>query len=454
MKVNRIMTALMAVTLLTMGACSNHPAALENIPADASMVARIDLEKASSQLEKAGFDPEEILAQSRQLKNITEIKDILGCIDTKNVIAFATGTSETTVIIGLKDADAFTDKVAKQIGRQPEESNGYKVFSDFGDYGTLAVSENYAWLLTRNADAAAAAGYVNSFIEKAQDNSAADVKAFAEPLSAENAFTAVINMAAFSGGAKGMPVEFVNIAVDLDKDADINFTARATDKENAPFEMPWYEDIDDDALAYVPANAVGAFAVGISPDMPWGKVFDAAGSQMSRSDAAIVGMVKPYFEALDGTVMLSVAPRGNMSPGDFAYNIAAGRIYNTDCIIMARLKEGAANPAKALANMLGTQLPANGLAEVPFPDSRGEGKLYMGNLDGYMAVATYKPQKGAVPACVKGFDGHEMGMFLNFPAGMFGPGIPAVSFEMSYDDNVTKGRVAAKELLNSLVKNL
>lgn len=195
--------------------------------------------------------------------------------------------------------------------------------------------------------------------------------------------------------------------------ADI--AAQLVEGSGEPVGIKGLRTIDTDFLRYVPEGMNMVAAAGLTPEIDW----DAAAALVSlvadRSTAGYIALATPYLKGIDGTVAVaaSIDPK--------APSMADARIFAMAHMDRSKIAD-LQKQASILARMAGAQVDdiSESMTAITLPADAGmPSKLYIGEVDGYLAIATYPLDGKAENSFAPIVTGHEAAAAVNFPEGAF-----------------------------------
>jgi len=357
--------ALLAVWAMALVSCqkSNEPLAM--IPADADVMASINVVKI---MENAGCkaDGNRITltdgaaavvnwgkSQAPLLRGIMES----GALDLEHVYMVGSSSGSPVFLTAVTDAGAL-EKILTDNAFNSTESDSWAVWSKDGAPSFL-MGEAVVVVTDSRSDAAATAKAVNTLLKGASKKSVADVEWRRECLGRDNAVNLLAEL-----DATGMPVDgTMSVGIKLDG-AEASAEIARLDGEgkkmaDAAGFMEYFRDVNTGMLKYLNGFDVAVAAFGVKGDFPWQKVADMAGDADPRS-RQVMAMVLPYLQSLDGTLMIGAGPRRGLA--SFMMSDASDFMEYWDVTVAVELKEGDAQKYLAQLETLLKMNPLPGLS--------------------------------------------------------------------------------------------
>ncbi len=182
-------------------------------------------------------------------------------------------------------------------------------------------------------------------------------------------------------------------------------TASLIEGSGEPVEIKGLQTIDTDFLRYMPSSINVALAAGLTPEMDWDAAFSMLTLLPTGDVARNMAIILPYLKELNGTmaVGMSLSPESDGAMTAFA---------------MARLSRD------NIDELIGKVTSLASLADIPVSSSGamtqltipGFGPLFMGELDGNLAVATFPLAAGQSNELTPVFQGHDAAASISVPA--------------------------------------
>lgn len=395
---------LVAVVAGLLSSCSSNSEhhLLEAIPSDAAAVAFIDLDRASHD----GVD-------------LYRLHSFAG-VATTGTIAAVTLADGTT--LSITDAPAPDSLAARGYKPSGEPQGDLTAYTDAeGMTAVVNTKSNIAYFMPCSAPRALER--VTTIAEASAKLSFASNKGLADIFEQKSrvavAYGAVSRNLMATNSRSSVPsnpqdAEWIAFSVKQENDvADIE--AQLVEGSGTPVDIQGLRTIDNDFLRYVPEGMNVVAAAGLTPDIDW----DAAAALVSliadRTTAGYIALATPYLKGIDGTV--AVAASVDLK----APSMTDARIFAMAHMDRTKIAD-IMKQASMLAQMAGSQVDniSESMTAITLPDEAGmPSKLYIGEIDGYLAIATYPLDGKSENSLAPVVSGHEAAAVVNFPAGAF-----------------------------------
>lgn len=224
------------------------------------------------------------------------------------------------------------------------------------------------------------------------------------------------NLAPGSDASADDPQEAQWLAFDVMEESGVaNLTAVMMKGSGEPVDIKGVQEIDTDFLRYVPADMNVVAAAGLTPDIDWNAAGRLLGTVADRSTAGFIAAAIPYLKALDGTVAIAarIDEKTASDPKFFA---------------MAHMSREKIND---LMTQLGTLAAMSGAKTTPEGDNMVRmsiaglpSDIYIGEVDGYFAMASYPLDGKAQNPFATAMEGHDAAAVVTADAGA----LPAAQF--------------------------
>ncbi|MBJ2184639.1 MAG: hypothetical protein JFR38_09065 [Muribaculaceae bacterium] len=413
---NTLLATLIFAFALTLGSCSGSgDDILATIPADASMIEHIDAEaiigsagciKKDGKWELGGtLDRLCESLNSEERDNIEGTLAALPVVDAGNIY-FYTYRNHGFVTCLVNHPTVLAEALETHLGR-PDKVGGFKVYED-----KIALRGNQAWL-SDDIDALADA------LKSAESKSVADNKDLVKALELNGAsFTCVINpasviaanpyLAISQSSADGFLYNLAAISGTL-KENKIEGNAYSFTTDGEKISMAdILGPIDDKFTNYLPDNTLIAYAFGKINNQWLEKYAEATGMRG-------IGAVKKYFDAVNGTGAIAIAP-----PTKFD-NIL--KLSEWTATIAVQYDKGTADQLIELAASLEThgmkvELLSDQLC-VSVPGGIGllnPANFFIGYFDGMLIASTRRIEKKSDSKLGHYFNGYSAAGFISLPA--------------------------------------
>ncbi len=447
MKIHQLTLLTLLLMVVGLSSCTKRAQLLDTIPADADVVAIADAGKICADLgitfsETGAAIPGEIKAKLNLNEESNGLLDLLGRMDAAGVAdisAVAVVYCDDDVLLTLPveswDKLKALDCPWLQWG---EDAGGYHIGTLGRDISVVA-SGSQIWMLEQSPKAVVK---VRDLLKRADKQPLSGIDAIAQALAADK----YINIAISGGdsGEKGKDKDdhaallestWSVIGVSVAGQtlvADISMV-KGTGEE---IQVDGMQPINDAVLSYVPGACNVAFAAGLTPRFNWDfiKLLAAAGGDFQTRAALDVAI--PFLGSIDGTVLLAAAPANEDAFGDPTPG-------NWNFILMARMSQEKINQ---LLGMIRTMIFTSGMS--PRADENGVmmvpqygTNLYIGNVDGYFAVATFPFRNDRDNSLAPVFEGKDAAAVFSIPSlSLLSPSAPAWGVDVKAQFDGSKGR--------------
>lgn len=401
---------LVAVMMGVLCSCTGSGDVLDVIPADVNVVATFNVERLCSE---GGIDLDNGGAVKEGVLNGEPDEDVAGALaaladvkaagaDLKHVV-LATSGKTTFAVCAVKDADA----VRTAIGGEWKSSDGLEWRT--AAQHCLVTDGKRLWCVMNSADGA---GVVTGVTKRAKEMPVSKLNGLVELLGRDN----LVNLAAADGFMTLTTSGSSNTSVA----AEDRTWATACIKSGAgPEELviDWsrmqstgrqiaaegMQEINPAVLGYVPGDFNCVLAAGLTDGFDWTSLKMIVSMIGGYQASAFMATMSPYLEAIDGTVMLAMGPTLN-----------DGGLLDRDFIVMAHLPQDRVNQVigmiRGMAAM--SNIPVTDVSEGVMAVPQYGKMMYIGNVDGYLALSTVGFNGGRQNDLAPVFVNKELGLHL------------------------------------------
>lgn len=448
MKLHNHLLLSILITALALCSCSKRSELLDTIPGASEAAGMINVKKICADLDitlsESGAEiPAEISSHLNLGDDASGVLDLMARLDATgtadiSAVAFAVwqGTSFMTLPVDSWERLKEVDSPWLQWG---EDSEGLHC-GTLSRHISVVAGDSQMWLLEVNAKAAET---VKKILKEADRESIGKLDALAQALSGQNYITLLARSGA-SAGKDDKPdhdallqAEWSVVGLSADGPrmvAEVNMM-KGTGEEIAVEGM---QPVNPAVLSYVPSACTMAVAAGLNPRFDWNFLNVLAMLADDFQVRAALGVALPYLNSIDGTVLFAAAPAGenaftNPSPSDWNF------------ILMARLSQ---EKIDALLGQIRTMLFTSGLSGrterdgvMVIPHQYGT-DLYIGNVDGYFAVATFPFDNNRNNSLTPIFVGKEAAASFSIPSlSAISPDAPNWGVNLKAQFDGSKGQV-------------
>lgn len=398
---------------LSLCSCSKRSELLDTLPAASEAAGMADVRKICADLDitltDAGAEiPAEVSNHLNLGDDASGVLDLMARLD-------ATGTADiSSVAFAVWEGTSFLTLPIESWERLKEIDSPWLQWGEDSEglhTGTLSrrisvvAGDSQIWLLEVNPKAAET---VKKILKEAGRESIGKIDALAQALSDKK----YVTMVGRSGAAEeknekpghdalleadwsvvSLSANGPRLVADV---AMIKGTGEAVSVEGM-------QPVNPAVLSYVPSSCTLAVAAGLTPRFDWNFLNVLAMLADDFQVRAALGVALPYLNSIDGTVLFAAAPAGenaftNPEPSDWNF------------ILMAHLSQ---EKIDALMGTVRTMLFTSGLSGrterdgvIVVPHQYGT-DLYIGNVDGYFAVATFPFENNRNNSLTPIFEGKE-----------------------------------------------
>lgn len=426
------LSTLSLLAVIIMGAfiasCSKEHKLLEVIPASSEQAGTIRLK---SFFEQAGckFDngTATLPEQLRNSVRFTELVDFIAAVDASgsadfNEVAWTAGERGSLYVTMLvSDRNKFKEASSVKV-EWTDETGGFSC----GEAGNMTVllDDSRVWFTDR--EPADAVKGVEAMTKEAKNGSLASMTGLEQMLTADNLVNIVIRQGGAAKGKKGVKGEnpeleavWATLSVNVSDNKLVgNSTVIRADGTPVPFKG--LKPVNPAVLAYVPENFNFALGLGLTPEFDWSIITEAIGSAGGFQVNAMLQTVIPYLQSIDGTLFLAAGPANpnayeDLEPGNWQFiamvHLPQQKINDVIGMIRSSLFMAGVSPRQG----------ADGIMIIPQYGM----DLYIGNVDGYLAVSNLPFDASRQNSLAPVFDGKEGAMTMSLPTlKVFGGSMP------------------------------
>lgn len=397
-----------AAMLLVLNSCtSDRERLLESVPMDAEYVVTLDAVRLADQ---SGITVENgqlvlpselsVIKDNIPAEALSTMGKIAEAIDLRNIVVFGYA-NKGTAYLTAKPRDLEQLRSILEENKIESTTEGWRETWALGSEALVIDTENnQIWVIEkRDLDR------IDEFRRGSSDNSILRYSGIADVLTADN----IANMAAdLSTLDAGLGNNWLTGSSNI-KDNAIVAEMTAMTPDGKTLDSDFLKPVDIDFLRYMPANFIGAMAIGINPESEWVSQMQKGIEKTNDRQARVMfGEAMPYLKALDGTVAIGFGPKNKASLLD----PESPQQWQT--LLMAHMRQ---NKVNELTELLRSLLPGSTEAgKGLYRFSSQDFSLVYGTVDGYFAAATgmdLKPDKSN--AFTEVFDGKPFAMVLQTP---------------------------------------
>ena len=424
--------------------CSKEQKLLDVIPSSVDIVGSVRLK---SVLDKAGCryenDAAVVPAGMDAPERLTAIVNLIGCMDASGVCNVdetywgQSGEGKFFAVLSVSDRKKFKEATAPEIN-WADETGGYTC----GKVGTMAVllDDERVWFTTEKPSEAVKV--IEGLMDDAKKSAIGAMTGLVQLLAEDN----LLNIAARQGnaeknkkGAKGenpnLEVKWATLTLNVN-DNKLVGNSSMIEADGKPVAVAGMQEINPAVLAYVPGNFNIALGFGITPEFDWSVLTAAIGTFGGFQTQGMISAVIPYLQSVDGTVLFAAGPATPEAYTDPDFG-------NWQFIAMVHL------PQQKINDVMGMMRSSMFMAGVS-PKDVGNGvmmipqygmNIYLGNVDGYLAVSNFPFESGRQNSLAPVFGGKVGALSFSLPTlKVLGGGMPdyglGVKVQMNPDNAV------------------
>lgn len=418
------LTAVMMVALMALASCSKKGELLDTIPADAKIVATIDIkgimEQAGCKFTDSGIELPESFgspmdADRKAMLDAVGQMQHEGVCDFSNTVLVVNEKNVPLLTFMIDDPDRFIELTGKQL-KWNDGSNGYKEAE--GSNTTIIIDGNQAWITESHGDAAKE---IEAIKKSAKETPISKLDGVTNALNSSN----LVNLAMHSLGVamnvteeEESPWSVMKIAIKENKIVADNVVMKG---DGEIIKTKGLQTINQAVLAYIPGSFNIAAAMGLTPEFDWKSLTSALGTYGGFQSQAALSVITPYLQAIDGTVLIAAGPANEQAYSD----IDPG---NWQFILMAHLSQEKVNQiigmvkSMMFSNGITLREDKNGMLIVPQYGM----DCYIGAVDGYLAISNLPFENTRQNELAPLFNGKDMAVSVDLPTlKVFSPAAPA-----------------------------
>lgn len=384
---------MLAVVASVMTSCSKRGELLDTIPADASIVALIDVKKICSESgvdftdrgTPAGQETDRSFYPVLPLDVLARL-DSEGVADMSEVALFAEASvAHSYITFLISDFDKFKEITAGNV-EWGSDAEGYHVGKAEESMMNIIASKKQVWYTHSTPKD------VKVMEAAAKKNPIGKIDAIANALRGDG----LIDMALKGGNFMAL------LGMDSKKgaaaDDDTWCVAKILNGADGSLVAEWnniestgqavkpcgLKNINPALLAYVPEDYTMTFGIGIGEGFNWEPVEQLAMAFGGFQGAAFMSAISPYLQSIDGSVILAARPKADSESDEI-------NPMDWDFIALARMPR---EKIRGLMNMVRTMAFTAGIT--PSVDEKTGimalpqygGTMYIGDVDGNLGIST------------------------------------------------------------------
>lgn len=397
--------------ILVFSSCSSKTEELlKNVPFDAQVVGTLNLVELASESGVTVSDghlqlPNEfsMLKENISQSDLDKMSDIAEAVDLEHIVFFGYVKREMAFATTyLKDADKLRS-LLKAEGFDRQLDKGREIFAK-GDYGPcLAMDdeENQIWFVANRGNLSE----LENFEFARKKNNITRYSGLTEALTKDAVANVVVDQSAVQ---LGLDDYWTATSLSVNNNT-IVLTAKSITNAGEEYHSDALTKVDTDFLRYIPANFIGAMAIGVNGNSQWLKPLEAVVQQNgSNNDRAVFNEMLPYLKSIDGTVAFAFGPKTKGSL------LKPENPQEWQALLMAHMSQSKVNDlTETMRSYLpGSTAVSNGL----YNFNSQELDLTYGAVNGYFAIGwglDLKPDKSN--SFTNDFNGKPFGLVLQTP---------------------------------------
>lgn len=409
---------LLTAMAVIISSCSRQSELLDTIPADADVVAVADAKKLCQELGITLSDTGADIPPALKSGLFTDdrsrgVLDILGRCE-------ASGAADiSTVAVVSTDGESFMTlpvndwEKLKSLGSPwlewGEDTEGFHT-GKIKDGMTILATGSQMWILNEDPKAPV---IINKLLKAAEKHSVGKIDAIAQFLGGDKMINIAIpaqNPLEEKDSGVSPETNWTLMGIEASENsltADMEMVAETGEA----IEMEGLQPVNPAVLSYVPEECSIAVAAGFTPRFDWDIITTLTSIGGDFQTRAALSVIAPYLKSIDGTVMIAAAPANNESFSD-------PNPGNWNFIMMAHMSQ---EKIDQILGMVRTMMFSAGIS--PKTDKDGimvvpqyGTSLYIGNVDGYLAVATFPFSNDHNNSLTPIFEGKDAAGMLRVPS--------------------------------------
>ncbi|MCC8175375.1 MAG: hypothetical protein LIO91_02970 [Bacteroidales bacterium] len=437
-KISTLLLTVIALLGITTGCSKDEDTLLRTVPDSASLIAKIDAEQI---LKNAGFQVKDgkYVMPAQLEKSISQVDKketeallaVARTIDAHSIVVFECKNIRYCTF-AITDEENFVQYFESQ-GATKSKSGDFEVLS-FGHNDRIAMRDGQGWYSTsRGVD------QLPDILKEAKKQPLADMNGVREWLEKDGAFNCAYSLAPLSSNWV--------VANTVLKDNVLSFSVTSIDKGGKTLESSkMLEPINSAVLGYFPANTQLAVALGIAKGFPWSDIKTAAAPFVGYQALGFLELAMSQMSQIDGTVALAISPAAgapaladiSLKTWDFTLFVhQTQEAVNSNIQSLLDMAQTMGQRVERVGDLYHTTLAGldpqlNGL------------DVWIGNVDGYLAISTREIQPGQNNAVAPTMSGKPFSLYLDIPyqsETMKAFGLPyGFNLTLQLSDNILEGK--------------
>lgn len=391
---HKIIAAIAAATLAIVAtSCSGKPEVLESVPATATTVVRVDLERflteAGCTVNDEGITLSDDLRQA--LDTATSARAAAADIFTRikglslqTAVYFEMPDVEGGVLVLPVDDDEAVESLSKpEMKLIKDKDHGFVTFTDAERKTSVAINDNLCWMAALDPDATVA--LAKKARRAAKKESIADIRWKADALADDVPLRAIISIGETHTdifGDNAYQSAYACIASG-DGDSLLNIKAHIADADGnrlPPFPTPGA--IDPDFIRFLSECHNVVAAIAIAEDFNWDAFLDSEGKSLPSANKIFMSSMEPHLRNIDGTIAVGLRiDFDNLSTDSLDFCVVVKMKAGGADGVIDKIREMAAESRQQLAMR-------DGFIRLPLENRT----LRIGKIDNYLIVANHQPE--------------------------------------------------------------
>ncbi len=311
------LSVLLVTALMLLAGCSKDAQVVETIPADATPVAHLNVDKFFDATGGEDSRAMAMLASVTGLDSKSAAADLAAAVDLEAVYLFQRRLPASVVVtMPVKDAKKL-DGLLSAAGADKSSTGGYDCYATGSNGSTLLVKGGQCWMVFESADRAVT--MVNDALEAAAKKSIADVEGALGALEGDD----LMNIYSDTPDHVAMAVK---VNVDGNKlTGDCKLTGNK-ERIDSIVKSSLFVRIGDHELV-APEKPLFLLAAGFNQGFDWVKGIEAVTTQVGFDYAAVIKSFQPICEQLDGPAIVWAVSNASVAEiMESPYQALSGRL--------------------------------------------------------------------------------------------------------------------------------
>lgn len=437
-KISTLLLMVVALLGITTSCSKDEDTLLRTVPDSASVIAKIDAEQI---LKNAGFQVKDgKYVMPAQIASTIPVSDkdeteamlaVARTIDAHSLLAFQYKYDEF-VTFAITDETAFCQYFENK-GISKTKSGDFEVYK-LNPSNYVAILDGQGWVTSKRG-----LDQLPGMLKEAKKQPLADMNGVREWLEKDGAFNLAYSLAPLSSNWA--------VANTVLKDNVLSFSVTAIDKGGKPIDSSkMLQPINSAVLGYLPSNTQLAVALGIAKGFPWSDIKMVLAPLVDYQTLGFLELAMSQMSQIDGTVALAISPAAG------APALADISLKTWDFTLFVHQTQDAVNnniqSLLDMAAQMGQRVERVGdlyHATLQGLDPQLNGlDVWIGNVDGYLALSTREIQAGQNNALAPTMSGKPFSLYFDIPyqsETMKAFGLPyGFNLTLQLSDNILEGK--------------